>query len=288
MTRAQRRCADSQIYKIYDQQQQGLQQNVWKLNKICESYLACLDGEDVRGESDAPRTCTSEETSTARVRSMYAEAGRALVRERERERTCTQGLELLLLAGAGGPAAALGAGVGRGATDGEPAVLLLLPGGCGAAAAAGRGGRDGGQRQSHAPVGRVLARPPALLAHQFAHAEHTAPRRTRGALRWRRVQHGRRRVVVVVVLLPGRLPGHMVEREAHAAGHGRGGRRGRRRGRLLRERRQWRLVLVLRLRWLVVVLLRLGRLLLLLRGRCKHGRRGGGGKRRHVLGLHFA
>lgn len=49
-----------------------------------------------------------------------------------------------------------------------------------------------------------------------------------------------------------------------------------------------RLELVLRLRWLVVVLLRLGRLLLLLRGRCKHGRRGGGGKRRHVLGLHFA
>jgi hypothetical protein len=37
-----------------------MQQNVWKLNKICESYLAGLDGEDVRGEGDAPRTCRHE------------------------------------------------------------------------------------------------------------------------------------------------------------------------------------------------------------------------------------
>jgi hypothetical protein len=45
-----------------------MQQNVWKLNKICESYLAGLDGEDVRGEGDAPRTYTTGGTSATLVR----------------------------------------------------------------------------------------------------------------------------------------------------------------------------------------------------------------------------
>jgi len=66
--------------------------------------------------------------------------------------------------------------------------------------------------------GRVLARSPALLAHQLAHGQSVARRRawrsrtrTRSGLRQRRVRHGHRGVVVL------HLPHDLVEREEEMA-----------------------------------------------------------------------
>ena len=53
---------------LHPQTATKMQPNVWKLTKICEPYLAGLDAEDVRGEGDAPRTCTGGGTSATLVR----------------------------------------------------------------------------------------------------------------------------------------------------------------------------------------------------------------------------
>lgn len=109
-----------------------------------------LHGEEDEGRAPKP--------GTARPSPLHHETG-------------YQCFKLLRLAGA---VATLGAGVGRGAADGEPVVLVLLLAGATVPPVEAEEMRSALGSGCH---GRVPARTVALLAHQFAHAQHVAHRR---------------------------------------------------------------------------------------------------------------